>query len=70
MLGLGRCPNFPYNFVEVRLHKPKELQLIGGSRRIMPISGELPSDIVLNIFPEMHRLDVGPKLHKLRKMFN
>jgi hypothetical protein len=52
----------PNNFVEVRLHKPKKLQLIGGSRRIMPIGSELPSDIVLNLFPEMHRLDVGPKL--------
>jgi hypothetical protein len=36
----------------------------------MLIGGELPRDIVLNIFPEMHRLDVGPKLHKLRKVLD
>jgi hypothetical protein len=70
MLGLGRRPNFPNNFVEVGLNKPQKLHLIGGRRRVMPIGGELPRDIVLNIFPEMYRLDVGPKLHKLRKMFD
>jgi hypothetical protein len=54
ILCLWRCPSLSNDFDKARFHKAEKLQLICGSRRILPIGGELSSDIILHVHPKMH----------------
>jgi hypothetical protein len=68
VLCLWHCPSVLNDFVQARLHKAKKLQLICGSRRMLPITGKFPSDIILHVHTKVHPLNVSPKLQKLGKV--
>jgi hypothetical protein len=68
ILDFWGSPRPPNDAVHIRLNKPEELQFVCGRRGVLPIGRELPRDVIINIFHNMHPLDKSPKVNKLREM--
>jgi hypothetical protein len=49
--------SFPHKLIHTRFNEAKELQLVGGRRGILPITGKLPNNAILDVLIKMHILN-------------
>jgi hypothetical protein len=57
ILHFRERPSFPHKLIHTKFNKAEELQLVGGCRGILPITGKLPNNVILDVLIKMHILD-------------